>query len=152
MSSTLLICFYTDKCFHVLLCIINNPNKRELNEQTVLFQAIQFSINHLFAHSLNVKLFYFTHRLDSVRSEWTWEQWQGSGTPQHFGRYGLQPSSGVCQTREPSRNFELRPLLKPRGSPVLIPLAITGYKCWVFLYCYLPVVRIEPATSRWLSP
>ena len=25
--------------------------------------------------------------------------------------------------------FELRPLLKPRGSPVLIPLAITGYNC-----------------------
>ena len=46
--------------------------------------------------------------------------------PQHFGRYILWPSSGVC--REPSRNFELRPLLKPRGSPVLIPLAITGYK------------------------
>ena len=34
-----------------------------------------------------------------------------------------------CRTREPSRNFELRPLLKPRGSPVLILLAITGYKC-----------------------
>ena len=48
---------------------------------------------------------------------------------QHFGRYILQPSSGVCRTREHSRNFELRPLLKPRGSPVLIPLAITGYKC-----------------------
>ena len=30
--------------------------------------------------------------------------------------------------REPLRNFELRPLLNPRGSPVLIPLAITGYK------------------------
>ena len=34
--------------------------------------------------------------------------------------------SGVCRTREPSRNFELRPLLSPRGSPVLIPLGITG--------------------------
>ena len=40
-----------------------------------------------------------------------------------------RPSSGVCRTREPSRNFELRLLLNPRGSPVLIPLAITGYKC-----------------------
>ena len=49
--------------------------------------------------------------------------------PQRFGRYVLQPSSGVSRTREPSRNFELRPLLNPRGSPVLIPLAITGYKC-----------------------
>ena len=29
----------------------------------------------------------------------------------------------VCRTREPSRNFELRPLLNPRGSPVLTPLA-----------------------------
>ena len=30
---------------------------------------------------------------------------------------------------EPTRNFELRSLLNPRVSPVLIPLAITGYKC-----------------------
>ena len=48
--------------------------------------------------------------------------------PQRFSRYVLRPSSGVCRTREPSRNFELRPLLNPRVSPVLIPLAITGYK------------------------
>ena len=38
-------------------------------------------------------------------------------------------SSGICRTQEPSRNFELRPLLNPRGSSVLIPLAITRYKC-----------------------
>ena len=49
--------------------------------------------------------------------------------PQHFSGYVLWPSSGVCRTREPSRNFELRPLLNPQGSPVLIPLAMTGYKC-----------------------
>ena len=36
--------------------------------------------------------------------------------PQRFSRYVLRPSSGVCRTREPSRNFELRPLLNPRGS------------------------------------
>ena len=48
--------------------------------------------------------------------------------PQHFGRYVLWPSSGVCQTRKPSQNFKLRPLLNPWRSPVLIPLAITGYK------------------------
>ena len=42
--------------------------------------------------------------------------------PQRFCRYVLRPSSCVCRTREPSRNFELRPLLNPRGSPVLIPL------------------------------
>ena len=72
--------------------------------------------------------------------------------PQRFGRYVFQPSAGACRTREPSRNFELHLLLNPRGSPVPIPLAITGYKCKVFLYCYSPLVRIEPATSRWLSP
>ena len=44
-----------------------------------------------------------------------------------FGRYILQPSSGVCQTQEPSRNFKLHPLLNPRESPVLI--AVTRYKC-----------------------
>ena len=72
---------------------------------------------------------------------------------QCFGRYVIWPS-GVCQTRKPSLNFELCPLLNPQGgvSLVLIPLAITGYKCQVFLYCYSPTVRIEPATSRWLSP
>ena len=48
--------------------------------------------------------------------------------PQSFGRYTPRPSSGVCRTREPSRNFELRPLLNPLGSPVLIPLAITWFK------------------------
>ena len=43
-----------------------------------------------------------------------------------FDRYILRPSSGVCRSREASRNFEFRPLLNPPGSPVLIPLAITG--------------------------
>ena len=42
--------------------------------------------------------------------------------PRRFGRYVLRPSSGVCRTREPTRNFKLRPLLNPRGSPVLIHL------------------------------
>ena len=35
--------------------------------------------------------------------------------PQRFGRHVLRPSSGVFRTLEPSRNFELRPLLNPRG-------------------------------------
>ena len=42
---------------------------------------------------------------------------------QRFGWYVLRLSSGVCRTRKPPRNFELRPLLNPRESPVLIPLA-----------------------------
>ena len=71
--------------------------------------------------------------------------------PHRFGRHVLRPSSSVCRTLEPTWNFELRLLLNPLLSPVLIPLAITEYKCYVFLYCYSPAVRIEPATSWWLS-
>ena len=40
-----------------------------------------------------------------------------------------RPSTGVCRTREPTRNFKLRILFNPTESPVLVPLAITGYKC-----------------------
>ena len=36
----------------------------QLNDQTVLFSTIRFSISHLFAFSLNVKHFYLTHRLN----------------------------------------------------------------------------------------
>ena len=47
----------------------------------------------------------------------------------------FRPSSGVCRTLEHSRNFELRLLLNPQGSPVLIPLAKPGtsvkYSCIV---------------------
>ena len=57
----------------------------QLNDQTVLFQTIQLSINHLFAYSLNVQQFYLTHRYYLIRCyhsepEWTWEQWQWKGT------------------------------------------------------------------------
>ena len=63
-----------------------------------------------------------------------------------FGRYVFRPSSGVCRTREPTRNFELRPLLNPRWSPVLIPLTITGYMCHRVLMTsgqYSQVVKIS---------
>ena len=40
----------------------------------------------------------------------------------------------------------------PQVLRVLISLTITGYKCQVFLYGYTSAVRIEPITSRWLSP
>ena len=50
----------------VLLCITNNSIKdqsfvyTQLNDQTVLFQTIQFSMSHLFPLSLNAKEFYLT--------------------------------------------------------------------------------------------
>ena len=56
------------KWFLVLLCITNNSIKyqsfvyTQLNDQTVLFLTIQFSINHLYTLSLNVKQLYLTHR------------------------------------------------------------------------------------------
>ena len=49
-------------------CIINSLLKHnsfvysQLNNQTVLFQTILFSISHLFTLSSNVKQFYLTHK------------------------------------------------------------------------------------------
>ena len=54
-----LILLHTVKWFQVF-CYISSTVKHHsfvytyLNDQTVLFQTIQFSINHLFALSLNV--------------------------------------------------------------------------------------------------
>ena len=56
------------KWFQVLLCITNNSIKHQsflytlLNDQTVLFLTIHFSISHLFSLSLNIKQFYLTDR------------------------------------------------------------------------------------------
>ena len=49
---------------YVLLTIQLNMSfvYTQLNDQTVPFLTIQFSISDLFAHSLNVKQFYLTHR------------------------------------------------------------------------------------------
>ena len=64
-SKLILLC--TVKWFQVLQCITNNSIKHQsfiytqLNDQTVLFQTIQFSISLLFALSLNAKQFYLTH-------------------------------------------------------------------------------------------
>ena len=84
-----LICLHTVKWFQVFLCITNNSINppsfvcTQLNDQTVLFQTIQFSISHSFAHSLNVKRFYLTHRNLSGAitpgPKWTWKQWQWTG-------------------------------------------------------------------------
>ena len=78
------------KWFQVLLCITNNLIKplsfvyTQLNDQTVLFQTIQFSISHLFACSLNITRFYLRYRLDPIRCyhsepKLTWDWWQLRG-------------------------------------------------------------------------
>ena len=48
------------KSFQVLLCM--SFVYTQLNNQIVLFQAIQFSISHLFTRSLNTKKLYLTRR------------------------------------------------------------------------------------------
>ena len=58
----IIICLRTVKHFQVLESNTDNLIKYQsfaytvLDDQTVLFQAIQFSISHLFALSLNVKV------------------------------------------------------------------------------------------------
>ena len=82
-----LICLHTVKWFKILLCITNSSIKHlsfvytQLNDQTLLFQTIQFSISQLFALSLYVKQFNLTYALDPIicsnsGQEWSWEQWQ----------------------------------------------------------------------------
>ena len=113
---TLVILFntiHTVKWFQVLRCITNNSIKHQsfvhtqLNNHTVLFQSIQFSmsfvytqlngqrvpfltnrfnISNLFALSLNVKQSYLIHRQNHIgcyysRLVWTREQWQYSAFP-----------------------------------------------------------------------
>ena len=74
-----------------MLCITNNSIKHQSfvytqsNDQSVLFETIQFNRSHLWPQILNVKHFYLTHRSDPIRCfyswpEWTWEQWQWKGT------------------------------------------------------------------------
>ena len=64
-----LIHLHAVKWFQVLLWITNNSIKpqsfvyTQLNDQTILFQTIQFCMRHLFSHSLYVKQFYLTHRV-----------------------------------------------------------------------------------------
>ena len=53
----------------------------QLNDQTILFQTIQFSIRYLFALSLNINQFYFIHRWNRVRCFPSGSEWQWTGTP-----------------------------------------------------------------------
>ena len=83
-------------CYVSLTIKLDSHLRIQLNGQRVLFQTIQFNIGHLFAHSLNVKLFYLTHREDTIRCyhsglEWTWDQWQCFCISQS-SRIGSSPS------------------------------------------------------------
>ena len=56
---------FVHKWFQVQLCITNNSIKQSFVytvKWSVLFQAIQISISHLFAHSLNNQIIYGSNR------------------------------------------------------------------------------------------
>ena len=80
------------KWFQVLLCISNNLIRhqlivyKQLDGQRVLFLTIQFNISDLFAHSLDIKHFYWTHKKDPIScyhsgSFCTWDKCQWRSTP-----------------------------------------------------------------------
>ena len=77
MVSTIVDYSVLNPVYSYILCMICKHKSfiyTLLNDQTVLFQTIQFSINSLFAHDLNIKQFYLTHRLYVFRcyhSGWT---------------------------------------------------------------------------------
>ena len=50
----------------------------QLNDQTVLFPTIQFSISHLFVFTFNVKQFYLIHRQNPVRCYYSCQSGPGS--------------------------------------------------------------------------
>ena len=83
-----------------MLCITNNSVKHQsfvytqLNDQTDLFQTIQFGICHLFALSLNVKQFYSTHRYSTL-SDVTNPDQSGPGSDGNEGVLCIPQCSGI---------------------------------------------------------
>ena len=64
----------------------------QLNDQTVLFQTVQFNTTHLFAYSLNVKQFYLTHRPHSGA---TTLSLSGPGSDGNEGVFSIPQSSNI---------------------------------------------------------
>ena len=114
-----------------MLCITNNSIKHQsfvytqLNDQTVLFQAIQVSISQ---HSL----FYLTHRQDPIHcyhsgSEWTREQWQWRNTS-HFPKLQQYWSLAIRWFNVISRTLVWGGALTPlqRCNLCILQLLLTG--------------------------
>ena len=62
MHTYMCICMYIYMHIYVYVYVYDL-----LNDPTVLFLTIQFSVSHLFSHNLNVKYFYMIHRWDLIR-------------------------------------------------------------------------------------
>ena len=124
----IIICYFINKGNYISLDMRETLNKY-MNHILVYMPPSSFvysswfSLFFLFPISLYLFLLFLSLRFFRLLfSSLLW-------FPQCFGLYVLRPSSGVFRTREPTRNFDLCPLLNPRVSPVLVPLTITGYKC-----------------------
>ena len=66
----------------------------------------------------------------------------------HLFYYFHNVSADVSSDRLQVFPIEPRSLFNLWGLIALISLTISGYMCYVFLYCYSPSFRIEPANSR----
>ena len=122
---------HTVKWFQVLLCITNNLIKyksfvyEQLNDQTVLFLSIKFSIIHLFAFSLNVKLFYLLQ----------------IGPGSHGNEGVLVIFKGLLKSHHHIRWFTVisRTLVGWSSSPVEMQLVYsTALADWAVCFCEFP--------------
>ena len=69
----------------------------------------------------------------------------------HFYIHNVSADVILVELRNLHETSEPRPLFNPQRSLALNLLTITGYKCWVFSYCYFSVVRIKLTIFWWLS-
>ena len=139
-----------------MLCITSNLIKHLsfvytlLNDQTVHFKTIQFSISRLFTLSLNIKQFCLTHWSDRIRnyhssSEWTWERWQWKGTP-HSTKLQHYYQIVECYIQDTCRGGGLTPLQRCSRCILQPPLQLTGL--WSFEECAdSPFIAFNPRSS-----
>ena len=71
--------------------------------------------------------------------------------PQRFGRYVLRPSSGVCRTRGTFAELRTTSFIETTGVACSDSVCHNRVQVLIIPVYYSPVVRIEPATFRWLS-
>ena len=85
-NEPMLILLHTVKWFQILLCITNSSIKhrsfvyKQLHDQTVLFQTIQFSMSFVCTQIKYQTVMFDLIRCYQFRPEWTWEQWQWRST------------------------------------------------------------------------
>ena len=142
------------KWFQVLLCITYNSIKHQsfvktqLNNKTVLIQAIQISITHLFSLSLNVEQFQDIIRSYHSGAELTWERWQWRGTPhspklQHYWSPTIRLINVISRTL-------IEGVLSPTEKQLLYSTASADWEsflCSLFVRVFVFSVSMHFTTS-----